>query len=93
MFKVFSFVINKIISNYVCIDYLGYGGEIKCITSWSTWVGRSKLKEVDINDLFKRKQMNEAMEAELTGIDSRTDNLAVTEEENVDEDIPIDLKK
>ena len=35
--------------------------------------------------------MNEAMEAELTELDSRTDNLAVTEEANVDEAIPIYL--
>ena len=35
--------------------------------------------------------MNEAMEAELTEMDSRTDNLAVTEEANVDEAIPIYL--
>ena len=37
--------------------------------------------------------MNEEMEAELTEIDSRTGNLAVTEEANVDEAIPIYLKK
>ena len=46
-----------------------------------------------MNDLFKRKHMNEEIEAELTEMDSRTDNLAVTEEANVDEDIPIDLGK
>ena len=57
------------------------------------WVGHSKLKELFINDFFKRKQMNEEMEAELTEMDSRTDNLAVTEEANVDEAIPIYLKK
>ena len=37
--------------------------------------------------------MNAEMEAELTEMDSKTDNLAVTEETNVDEAIPIDLKK
>ena len=37
--------------------------------------------------------MIEAMEAELTEMDSRNDNLAVTEEANVDEAIPIDLRK
>ena len=37
--------------------------------------------------------MNKKMEAELTGMDSRTDNLAVSEEANVDEATPIDLKK
>ena len=33
------------------------------------------------------------MEAELTEMDSRTDNLAVTEEANVNEDIPIHIYK
>ena len=33
------------------------------------------------------------MEAEPIEIDSKTDNLAVTEEANVDEAIPIDLRK
>ena len=33
------------------------------------------------------------MEAELTEMDSRTENLAVTEESNVDEAIPIDIRK
>ena len=40
--------------------------------------------------------MNEEIEselAELSEMDSKTDNLAVTEEANVYEDIPIDLKK
>ena len=37
--------------------------------------------------------MNKEMEAELTEMDSKTDHLAVTEEANVDEDIPIDLRK
>ena len=33
------------------------------------------------------------MEAELTEMDSRTDKLAVSEDTNVDEAIPIDLRK
>ena len=37
--------------------------------------------------------MNEEMEAELNEMDSRTYNLAVTEESNFDEAIPIYLKK
>ena len=37
--------------------------------------------------------MNEEMEAGLTEMDPKTDNLAVTEEANVDEAIPINLKK
>ena len=56
-------------------------------------VGYSKLKELDINDSFKRKQKNEEMEAKLIKLDSKTDNLEVTEESNVYDDIPIDLRK
>ena len=37
--------------------------------------------------------MNDAMEAELTEMYSRTDNLEVTEDANVDEAITIDLEK
>ena len=37
--------------------------------------------------------MNEEMEAEVIKIDSKTENLAVTEEANVDESIPIYLRK
>ena len=37
--------------------------------------------------------MKEAMEAELTKMDSRNDNLAVNEEANVDEAIPVDIRK
>ena len=37
--------------------------------------------------------MNEAMEAERTEMDSRNENLGVTEEANVDEAIQIDLGK
>ena len=33
------------------------------------------------------------MEAEMTEMDSRTDHLAVSEEANIVEDIPIDLRK
>ena len=37
--------------------------------------------------------MNEETEAELIEMDSKTDHLTVTEEANVDESIPINLKK
>ena len=60
------------------------------------WVGHSQLKELDTIDIFERKHMNEEMEAKLTKlskIDSKTDHLAVTEEANVDESIPIEFKK
>ena len=35
--------------------------------------------------------MNEAMEAELTEMNSRPENLAVSEDASVDEAIPIDI--
>ena len=57
------------------------------------WFVHSKLKELDINDLLKRKQMNEEMETYLIEMDSKNDHLAVTEEVNVDQAIPIDLRK
>ena len=37
--------------------------------------------------------MNEEMEAELTEIDSIPDHLAVSEDENVDEAVPIEIRK
>ena len=58
-------------------------------------VGHSDLNKLDTNDLFKRKQMIEDMEAELTEtseINSKTDNLAVTEEANVHEAITAEAK-
>ena len=53
----------------------------------SHWVGHSSLKELDTIDFFERKHMIEDMEAELTEsleINSKTKNLAVTEEAYVD---------
>ena len=37
--------------------------------------------------------MDEEMEAELTEMDSKNDHIAVTEEANADEAIPIDIRK
>ena len=37
--------------------------------------------------------MNEEMEAQLTEMDSRPENLAVSEDESVDEVVPIDIRK
>ena len=37
--------------------------------------------------------MNEEMEAQLTEMDSRPDNLAVSEDGKIDESIPIELRK
>ena len=46
-----------------------------------------------MDDFYKRKNMNEEMEAELMKTYSRPDNLAVSEDESVDEDVPIDIRK
>ena len=70
--------------------YLNKGDET------SHWGGNSKLKELDTIDSFKIKQMIEDMEAELTEFsetNKKTDNLAVTEEADVDESIQIYLKE
>ena len=37
--------------------------------------------------------MNKEMEAELTKMDSRPDNLAVSEDASFDEAVPIDIRK
>ena len=37
--------------------------------------------------------MNEEMEAELVKMDSRPDNLVVSEDESVDESVPTDIRK
>ena len=42
------------------------------------------MKELDIDDFYKIKQMNEEMEAELTEMDSIPDHLAVSEDESGD---------
>ena len=54
----------------------------------------STKKGLDIIDFFEVKHMNEEMEAERTEsseINSKTDNLEVTEEADDDEAIPIYL--
>ena len=56
-------------------------------------VGRSKLKELYINNFYGGKQMNEEMEAEFIKTDSRPDNLAVLEDASVGEAVPIDIRK
>ena len=57
------------------------------------FVGHSILKELDIDNIYKRKQMNEEMEAELMKMDSRPENLAVSEDERFDGAVPIDIRK
>ena len=59
----------------------------------SHFVGHSILKELDIDDFYKIKQMNEEMEGELMKTDSIPDNLEVPEDESVDEAVPIDIIK
>ena len=60
------------------------------------WIVHIKLKLLDTIDFFKRKQIIGNMEAELTElseINSKTDNLVVTENIDVDEPIPFYLEK
>ena len=57
------------------------------------FVGSSQLKELYINDFYKRKEMNEETEAELTEIDSIPDHLEVSEDEGADEAVPIHIRK
>ena len=57
------------------------------------FVGHYKLKELDIDDFYKIKQINKEMEAELTEMDSIPDHLAVSEDESVDKAVPIDIRK
>ena len=47
IFKVLSCIIYIIISNYVCIDYLGYQRKIKCTTSWFCWELKTCKKSYD----------------------------------------------
>ena len=61
----------------------------------SHWVGKLCLKELDTNDLSVIKQIIEEIEAGLTEASEtnlKTDNLAVTEEANVDESITAESK-
>ena len=48
------------------------------------FVGHSILNELDIDDFYKRKEMNEEMESEMTEMDSIPDHLSVSEDESVD---------
>ena len=53
------------------------------------FVGHPKLKELDIDAFYERKQTNEDMEAEMKEIDVKQRNKAFSEDANVDEAIPI----
>ena len=55
--------------------------------------GHSKLKELDIDDFYKRNQINEEMEAEMNKMDLTPDHLADSKYEGADENIPIHIRK
>ena len=57
------------------------------------FVGRSQLTELDIDDFYERKQTNEEMEAEMNEMDVKHGNKAYSEDANVDEEIPIQIRK
>ena len=57
------------------------------------FVGNSKLKELDIDDLYERKQKNEDMEAEMKEMDIKQGNKAYSRDANVDEAIQIQIRK
>ena len=48
------------------------------------FVGHSKLKELDIDNFYKRKQMNEEMESEMNKMDLTPGNMVDSEDESVD---------
>ena len=51
------------------------------------------MKELDIDGFYKRKHMNEEMEAEMTEVDLTPDHLADSKDEGDDEAIPIHIRK
>ena len=51
------------------------------------------MKELDIDDFYKRKQMNEKMESEMTKMDSIPDHLEVSKDESVEKATPIEIRK
>ena len=57
------------------------------------FVGHSKLKELDIDDFYERKQMNDEMEAEMNKMDVKHGNLTDSEDKSIDEAIPIQIRK
>ena len=57
------------------------------------FVGHSKFTPLDIVDFYKRKQMNENMEAEMKEMDVKQGKNAYSEDDNFDEAIPIQIRK
>ena len=51
------------------------------------------MKELDIDDSYKRKQTNEDMEAEMKEMYVKKGMKAYSEDDNVDEAIPIKIRK
>ena len=51
------------------------------------------MKELDIDDFYKRKQTNEEMESEMNEMDVKHGKKAYSEDANVDEAIPIQIRK
>ena len=51
------------------------------------------MKELDIDDFYKRKQTNEEMEAEMSKMDLTPEHLAYSEDEGADEAIPFHIRK
>ena len=51
------------------------------------------MKELDIDDFYKRKQTNEEMEAEMNKMYLTPGNLADSEYESVNEAVPIYIRK
>ena len=51
------------------------------------------MKELDIDDFYKRKQTNEEMESETNEMDEKPGKKADSEDANVDEAIPIQIRK
>ena len=48
---------------------------------------------MDIDDFYERKQTNEDMEAGVKEMDVKQGNMAYSEDANVDEAIPIHIRK
>ena len=51
------------------------------------------MKELGIDDFYKRKQVNEEIEAEMNEMDVKHGKKAYSEDDNVDEATPIQIRK
>ena len=57
------------------------------------FVGHYKLKKLDIDDFYERKQTNEDMEAEMKEMDVKQGKKAYSEDANVYEELPNQIIK